>query len=327
MLRTLRIALLLTVSSLLLTPGLAHAQDLGGELGKVGEAYADGYVQPMTNAFGSDLNAGLFRTADVGSGFLPLLPVDVYVGVSASAALLTAADRQFTFEGETIQQSGQTINISASSNKVPTAFGSTSPSGRLVFDYENTPVSEEQSIPPGLVESTVAPFFVPQIGLGSVAGTDVQIRYLPKMSIFDFGVVGVNGLAVRHDLDQWIPVPLPLNIAAQGAWNQVVIEDGGGSEVMNASGWAFNLQASKGVPVLPVVVYGGLQYESFGVDYNYTFEGPLGGTSEFQLSQDAATSQRLIAGVSFTLAVVRVNVDYAVTNHNNVATAGIGVRL
>lgn len=332
MLRALRATLLLTLASLFFTPTLTTAQDLGGELGSVGAAYADGYVQPLTDAFGSDLNAGLFRSADVGNGFVPGLPFNVYLGVSASGALLQDSNKKFVFDGETITSGGQTFDVSADTpnNEVPTVFGDSDPDGQLVFDPQSTPSGVgtlERDIPPALLSTSIAPLIVPQLSVGSVAGTDVQVRYLPSTEYQDYGSVGLTGVALRHDIDQWFPVPVPFNLAAQGAWNQVIIEDSGGSEVMDASGWAFNLQASKGVPVLPVVFYGGLQYESFGVDYEYTFEGPQGGENEISLSQDAATTTRAIAGLSLTLAIIRINVDYSITNGSNVVTGGFGLRL
>lgn len=332
MLRPLRAVLLVTAATLLFTPTLSNAQDLGGELKGLGEVYADGYVQPLTDAMGSDLNGGLFRTADVGNGFLPGLPFDVYLGVGVSGALLQDSNEQFVFEGETITVSEggvtQEVNVSATpDNQVPTVFGDTNPDGQLRFENQATGEVSEQPIPPALVNTSIAPLPVPQLGLGSIAGTDVQVRYLPETDISDYGSVELTGVAVRHDLDQWVPAPLPFNLAAQGSWNQISIDDSDNSEVMDASGWAVNVQASKGVPALPLVLYGGLQYERFDVDYNYTFEGPNGGTNEISLSQDATTSTRGLAGLSLTLAIVRINVDYAVTNGNNVVTGGLGLRL
>ncbi|PSQ86333.1 MAG: hypothetical protein BRD30_09785, partial [Bacteroidetes bacterium QH_2_63_10] len=175
----------------------------------------------------------------------------------------------------------------------------------------------------------------------SVAGTDIQLRYLPTNgSISGYGEISVFGLAVRHDLDQWVPAVLPFNIAVQGAYNRFSLsaeepvgDDSEFQEVLSASGWAFNLQASKGVPVLPLQFYGGLQYETLGIDYNYTFDvedfaqdaevDPIG----VDLSQDAANSVRGIVGFTLTFAVVRFNVDYALGSSQNVLTTGLGVRL
>jgi hypothetical protein len=218
------------------------------------------------------------------------------------------------------------------SGEVPTVLGETEPPGGslVIRDTETGRVVLDQPAPQGLLDTPIAPLVIPQVGVGAVAGTDVQLRYFPKSNLSwggnSYGSVGVFGLAVRHDIDQWFPAPLPINIAVQGAWNQFSLSNDLGAEtqeVLDASGWAFNLQASKGVPVLPVIFYGGLQYENFNVDYSYN----LPNVGEITLSQTAANKFRGLAGVTFTLAVLRFNVDYAVGSASNVVTAGVGVRL
>lgn len=323
------ISLFLLAVGLHLGAPLTQAQDLGGELSAIGEQYADGYVAPLTNAFGADLNAGLFRTANVGDGLIPGLPFNVYLGVSASGAFIPDSQKEFAFEGETITQNGQEVDVYVvtpdNDNQVPTIFGDTDPEGDLVFEEQMTGQTRTEPLPPGLIDFPVAPLAVPQLGIGSVAGTDVQLRYLPPTSISNYGNVGLTGVAVRHDLDQYLPGLTPLSLAAQAAWNEVSVESDD-SEVLNASGWAFNVHASKSLPVVPVTFYGGLQYEKLSVDYNYTFQSPFNGETEIDLSQDAANNVRALAGVSLTLAILRINVDYALSQ-NNTVTAGVGLRL
>lgn len=324
------ISLCVIVVGLLFSAPPSHAQNLSGELSQIGEQYADGYVAPLTDALGADLNGGLFRSADVGDGFIPGLPIDVYLGVSTSGALIPKSKKEFTFEKEQFQQNGRTITVSASTrdNQVPTIFGETNsdPNEELVYTDAATGTEiSRTNIPPGLVDTPVAPVPVPQAGIGTVMGTDVQIRYLPKTSYSNYGNVGLTGLAVRHDLDQYVPGPTPLSLAIQGAWNELAVESEG-SEVLNASGWAFNVQASKSLPVAPITFYGGLQYEDFSTEYNYTLQVPGGVEKEFSISQDATNNVRALAGVTLTLAIVQINVDYALSQ-NNTLTAGIGLQL
>jgi hypothetical protein len=331
-----RLSFFLSILSLLLVPSLSQAQDnqdddLGGALGDVGEAYADGYVQPITDAFGANINSGLFRSADVGSGFIPGLPFNVYLGVSTSGMFISQDQESFDFEGEEIQEQGRTLTVTAEGpdgNQVPTIFGTEDPEADLVFRDEATGrVVDRQTVPAGLTNFPLAPLVMPQLGVGSIAGTDAQIRYLPSTDLSGYGSVGFTGLAVRHDVDQWIPIPLPLNLAVQGSWNQLLLEDAEGNEVLDASGWALNAQASKSVPVLPVTFYGGLQYENFGVDYGYTLTTPGGEDQTVELSQDATTNVRALAGVTLSLFVLQINADYAISNGSNVVSAGVGVRL
>jgi hypothetical protein len=340
--------------SIVLVPSSASAQappqddlsDLGNALQTISEGYADNYVQPITNTFGAGVNAGLFRSADVGNGLIPGFPLNVYLGVNVSGPLTSSLNETFTpfgggTEEFTVQQNGTPRTFVADytgTGDVPTVFGETEPpNGRLVIrDKQTGAIVADARAPQGLLDTPIAPLIIPQLGVGSVFGTDVQVRYFPKSELSfagsSYGTVGVLGLAVRHDIDQWFPVPLPLNLAIQGAWNQFSLEntlDGRNTtqEVLDASGWAVNFQASKGLPVAPITFYGGVQYETFSVDYDYTLPLNNAPDADISLSQDAENTVRGLVGVTFTAAVVRINVDYAIGNEQNIVTTGLGVRL
>jgi hypothetical protein len=77
--------------------------------------------------------------------------------------------------------------------------------------------------------------------------------------------------------------------------------------------------------VAPITFYGGVQYEQFGVDVGYTFQTDAG-TSTVSFDQDASNSVRALAGVSITLAIIQLNVDYALSS-NNTVSAGVGLTL
>jgi hypothetical protein len=234
---------------------------------------------------------------------------------------------------ETFTSNGRTFTVEyTGTGEVPTVLGETDPpGGELVVRDQGGQEVLSAPAPQGLVDTPIAPLVIPQVGVGSVVGTDVQLRYFPKSELSlagsSYGSVGVFGLAVRHDLDQWVPAPLPFNVAVQGAWNQFSLENelgpGATQEVLDASGWAVNLQASKGLPLAPITFYGGLQYETFDVDYDYTLQN----VGDISLSQTAENNVRGLVGVTFTAAVVRINADYAIGDAHNVLTAGFGVRL
>jgi hypothetical protein len=323
--------------------GQDDLSDLGDALQTISKGYADNYVQPVTDAFGAGMNSGLFRTADVGNSFIPGLPVDVYLGVSVSGTFTSSMKTSFEpFGGSTEQftSNGRDFTVDyEGTGEVPTVLGETEPPGPDLVVTEDGTGNEvaRAKAPQGLLDTKIAPIVVPQLGIGSVAGTDLQVRYFPKTTLSggggSYGQVGLFGIAVRHDIDQWIPGPFPLQLAVQGAWNQFSLENdlesGGSSEVLDASGWAFNVQASKSIPVVPVVLYGGLQYEKFNVDYDYKFPLNDGTELDISLSQTAANSFRGLAGLSISIppTPVRINVDYAIGNENNVVTTGLGVRL
>lgn len=305
-----------------------NSDELGDALSSIGQTYADSYTQPITDALGADLNAGLFRTAEVGGeGVIPV--IDVYVGVAGMGAFTSGSASSFAPQDETITtDDGRTLDITYGPDRVPTAFGDESSPGQATISDQN-PLTPDETVdlPRGLINTPVAPLAVPQIGAGTVLGTDAQLRYLPETDISDYGSVSLFGLSVRHSLSQYIPLS-PINLAVQGTWQRLSVSgnvEPNAGEIIDASGWALNAQISKSVPLAPITFYGGVQYEQFGVDVGYTFQTNAG-TSTVSLDQDASNSVRALAGVSITLAIIQLNVDYALSS-NNTVSAGVGLTL
>lgn len=307
--------------------------ELGEALSVVGDQYADAYVQPVTDAFGAGMNAALFRTADGEGGLVPM--VDVYVGVAFTGALMASSDKSFLPQDETVVVDGTEFDVNyvdgtGGQPSVPTAFGSTNtPDGQILIEQNGVEVARAQ-LPPGLADTPVAPLPIPQLGVGTLFGTDAQLRFLPKTRIKSYGTVSLFGVAMRHSISQYLPLS-PVSIAVQGAWNQITLEDRTiEGDVLDASGWAANLQVSKSF--LVATLYGGLQYESFGVDYSYRFNptgnGLLGGGEPIPVtvSQDASNTVRGLLGVTGNVGPVRINADYALSA-NDVLTLGLGVKL
>lgn len=320
---------LLTLALLSAAPAQAQdADDLGDALNSIGQQYAENYTQPVTDAFGANMNAGLFRTAEVGGeGVIPV--VDVYVGVAAMGALTSGSKTAFQLNQDQVQtDEGRTLTITYPDGDLPTVFGEeTSPGNAVISDEDPLTPDETVELPPGLLNTPIAPLAVPQIGAGTVMGTDAQLRFLPETSISDYGSVSLFGLSVRHSLSQYIPLS-PVNLAVQGTWQTLSVsgtEDSNNpGEIVEASGWTLNAQISKSIPVAPITFYGGLQYEQFGVDVEYIFQTEEVGTSTIAFNQDAANNVRALAGVSFTLAILNINVDYALSSTNTVS-AGVGL--
>ncbi len=321
---------LIALALLASTPVQAQNTDeLGDALSSIGQQYADNYTQPVTDALGANLNAGLFRTAEVGGeGMFPV--IDVYVGVAAMGAFTAGSETAFQLDQDQVPtEDGQTLTITYPSGDLPTVFGQeTSPGEAVISDGNDLTPDETVDLPPGLLNTSVAPLVVPQVGAGTVLGTDAQLRFLPETSISDYGSVSLFGLSVRHSLSQYIPLS-PVNLAVQGTWQSLSLSGSEDSnnpgEIVDASGWVLNAEISKSVPVAPITFYGGLQYEQFGVDVDYRFQTDAG-SSTISLDQDAANSVRALAGVSLTLALIQVNIDYALST-NNTVSAGVGLTL
>lgn len=324
-----------TLAALLILPLLtalpAQAQnsdELANALSSIGQQYATNYTRPVTDALGADMNAGLFRTAGFdGTGLLPV--IDVYVGVSVAGAFTAGSPDAFQLNNDVIEANGRTLRIEYPDQDLPTAFGETaSPGTAALIDQETGMQVGEVTLPGSIINTPIAPLVVPQVGVGTVLGTDAQVRYLPEIGYNDYGSISLFGVAVRHSLSQYIPLS-PVSIAVQGSWQRLSLSGREDSrnpgEIVDASGWALNAQVSKDVPVLPITFYGGVQYEKFGVDVNYTFSAN-GEMATVRYEQDAANNVRALAGVSLTLALFKVNVDYALSS-NNTVSAGVGLTL
>jgi hypothetical protein len=322
---------LLILTFLAATPAQSQNSDeFAGALSSIGKTYAQNYARPVTDALGADLNAGLFRTAKVGGeGIFPV--IDIYVGVTGMGVLTSGLEDAFQIqENDKFESGGNTFVIDYPENTdFPTVFGDKDFSERADIrrNSEDGPKVGDVGLPPGLLDTPIAPLAVPQIGVGTVAGTDAQLRYLPETSISDYGSVSLFGLSVRHSLSQYIPLS-PVDLALQGTWQTLSLsgsEPPNAGEVVDASGWALNAQVSRSIPAAPITFYGGVQYEQFGVDVNYTLQTDVG-SQDISFSQDASNSVRALAGVSVTLAIIQLNVDYALGSTNTVS-AGVGLTL
>ena len=322
-----------------LLAGSAAAQDdLGDALRDVGADYAELYVQPMVDAFGADINSGLFRSASVGAGLIPL--VDVSVGVKGFGTILPESaqtlsleytrNETFTVEGEEFE-----VPVTYTIDDAPTAFGETSP-GTVTASVNETverngreyTIDEERSfdVLPGLVNTRIAPLLVPQASVGSsLIGTDLTLRYLPEVSLGDYGAFNMFGVGVRQEVGQYIPL-LPFSVSAQVMYQKLGISGAEDNDIVSATAWAGNVAVSKSLLLL--TVYGGLQVERTSVDVEYLFQPRNADLPSQTIAFDlqGKNNFRALAGLSLSLGLFNVHADYSL-GELNVLTAGVDVVL
>lgn len=323
-----------TVFAIAILSGSVAAQDLPLNLSSVSSEYSRLYVAPLVDAYGANINAGLFHSAKVGGGIIP--KVDIYVGVKVFGALLPS-DRSLSLSYQTEEVfigpdgSRYVVPVVYDIENAPTVFGETE-GGQVTASAsftttDGTVINEtaSMSVLPGLINTPVAPLVVPQVGLGSVAGTDILVRYLPTVSTDTYGKISFRGFGVRHSISQYLPV-FPANLSAQFVYQRFSVEDASEHQTVLANAWAGNVAISKSLAVL--TVYGGLQVEKTHVEVDYAYDTgiPELGTQEIRFAEDAQNRFRVIAGVTLTPGPLQVNVDYAVGAMNTVS-AGIGISL
>ncbi|MGO9481293.1 MAG: DUF6588 family protein [Candidatus Kryptoniota bacterium] len=307
----------------------ANAQNLSSNLGKVGAQYGQAYVAPAINAFAVDLNSGLFHSASVG-GALPF-GLSLYVGVQASGAFIPSSDKSFnlTYQ-DTINEPGLgKVPATYAVKNAPTIFG-----GKQKGSVTITPgtpsyplgMSLLEPTIGGLISTSIAPLPIPQIGIGSLFGTDAVIRYLPEVKYGGLGDVQFFGFALRHDISRYIPL-CPVDLALQIGFQNFQVKDTSGSNLFKMSAFAANLEVSKTFAIL--TVYGGLQVENSKTDVSYIYTPPSNlGLSPIPISFSLTGKNkfRALLGLDLGLGVLTINADYSF-GAINVATAGIGVTI
>ena len=317
--------LITTTVMLLVVSCFADAQNLGSDLAKVAKPYGQAYVTPLVNAFGTDMNSGLFHTADVG-GTLPF-GLKLYVGVQVGGTLVSSSDKSFNLgfhDTSYVPIGGVTTKVFSFDTVInaPTVFGSKD-KGTLRRTYMVNGLSHTDSIQTiAGFNVPIVPVPIPQASLGSLFGTDLTVRYLPQIKLSDFGKVQLFGWALRHSVSQYIPL-IPVDIAIQLGFQNLSLKDTAGSNIFKLSTFAANVEVSKTLAIL--TVYGGLQMESSKVDVNYIFIPP-GQTAQHipvSFSVTGKNKFRALLGLDLGLGPLAINADYSVGAISAV-TVGLG---
>jgi len=324
----------------------AAAQDLGESIERVGMEYATAYVHPLVNAFGADVNGGLFHAAKFGGGMVP--KVDLYVGVKIFGAFVPERDRALNLQYEAparIQApdgNAYDVTVRYDITDAPTIFGrneagtvtahvheTVSPGADGTYGTADDIVIDEEEtleLVPGLINTGIAPLLIPQLRLGTLYGTDVMIRYFPRMDHVEFGSLGFFGLGVRHEVSQYLP-SAPVDLSVQLVRQKLSVRDLDDDQILAANMFAAALVASKSASV--ATLYGGLQLESTRVKVDYVFspdDEELIEPQEISFSLTGRNRFRVVAGGALTIGPVVINADYSVGSIN-VVSAGIGLSL
>jgi hypothetical protein len=155
------------------------------------------YLKPYANAFGADLNGGWYNTAKVHK----TLGFDLTFTINT--AIVPKADKSMDVTqlglNYTLPPVGNIMapTIAGKNEKGPQLNYTTTVGGKTVpITSFNTPKGTGVGVIP-------APMI--QLGIGIVKETEIIGRYVPKMSVLDYGSVDMWGFGIKHSLKQWIP--------------------------------------------------------------------------------------------------------------------------
>jgi len=264
-----------------------HSQTIDDHLttlveGAYGKAYMEGYMQPLSTALGTSLGGALFHRAYT-KGF-PRFDV----GLSAVYVPIPNTEKSFK----------SPYNIPGYGNVVvPTVFGTDKPAT------------------PGAIPGAKKDFFalpVLHANIGLMANLEASVRFA-TLDVDYLGKLTVVGGALKYGLSDLIPIPMfPLDFSIQAAYHKFTL-----GEILDAGTFSMNFQTSYSIPLLPFDVYGGVGIDNSSMTVKTAELVSGSGLGDVDIS--GKNKLRCNAGVSFTLLVLNVHVDYNLGEYNSVA--------
>ena len=323
-----KLRILSTMILSLIASQFISAQDFG-DLIKGSAADANylikGYTTPAIKTFASGLSQGWYNTADTHKFF----GADLTISIAMIGA--PSSDKKFTVDNSkltTIQLDG----TSAGKGTIPTFFGSSKNTGQTLSlksdPSSTTPVPSGVDIPISRI-----PMPVVHLGFSIPKGTDIKVRFIPTLDLGGSGKLGLFGVAVQHDIKQWLPgvKELPFSLSALVGYtkfsSEVELDDTNKANVgsFDVSSTTIQVLISKKITVL--TFYGGVGYDiakgglkvkgTYDLGNSQTVTDPINFTS-------TANAPRLTAGMRLKLGPITFHGDYTVKEYSAI-TAGFGI--
>lgn len=293
------VVVLVTLALLLAWPASGRAQTT---LEQAIEQYSGdavkGYIQPVADMFGANMNAGFYQSAAVPkTGFVFAFDL---IGM---ASLVGDAQKTYTAKAPPGFTPGEF--------KTATIFGG---KGTEISHAIQTALKYKGS--DGIFNTSLFPLFAPQITIGSVFGTVAIVRYmaLPKIGDDKVPTISLLGIGVRHSISQYLG-DIPLDLAAGVYYSRFSAGD-----LITYNGLSIGAHASKTLSVL--TLYGGVAFEKSSLNLKYTSTDPLVPAS-VDISLDGANKFRATAGLKIQLAFFKIFADANLGSVTNFS-GGIG---
>lgn len=331
-----RAACLAVVLATVGTAGGLSAQDVEGAITELAEENGKLYAHPVVSGFGAGLNSGWFRGAS------PRRPFSFDFSILAAGAFAPEADETFTPDFTSATEflrdvTGKTYTNPYGTETTPTAVGSGpgteyQPQGEyrddIIANESVTGVSVDDatlSFPQGL-DIPAVPLLLLQGAAGLPLGTEVVVRFIPSVEVSeDVGSLQAFGVGALHSVSQWLPAPLPVDVAVGGGIQSFEVGD-----YLEADARQVSLVVSKNLAVLTLFAAGTL--EESEVDISYTVSNPDGDPTlppdgtELAVSDEGDNSSRLTVGFGLDLLVLKLNAEYSFAEYPVVAaTLGLGI--
>lgn len=273
----------------------ALGQEIGDYISKYTAENGKGYMQPLADVFGADLNSGLFQGSK-------LSPAGFHLTIGVKGVMARIGDDMRTFKATTEEPFSPTQTAT-----VPTIFGkdeavSVTGVGGTVYNF------------PGGFDMDMMPLVIPQATIGTLLGTEATVRYFMANLGDDIGDLKLAGIGVRHSISQYLPL-LPIDLSV-GYFTQKFSV----GEVVEAQAVYYGAQVGKTLGIL--CLYGGAGYESTEVTVTYDQEKDVK-SSRVSFDMKSEDQLRFTVGVGLNLVFLKIHADYNIASQKTLC-AGIG---
>ncbi len=294
------------------------------------ERYTNDYLSPALEGAMYSFSNGWYNSADS----KPLGGFEI--SIIANMSSFKNKQDKTSFVMNTADYENLLFDDLSTSKTVSTALGDLE--GIMVFVESEivpgNPIRADFELPSGLASENIN--FIPsafvQASVGLIKGTELKVRFLPKITADDVSV-GLYGFGVQHDFTKHLPADkiLPVAISAvigythlDGTYDftntNIIAGDSQRIDyVMNT--WVFQAVVSTKLPVINF--YGGLGYLTGKAETDilgtYIVQaGPFQTTytDPFSVSKDVSGVTANI-GTKIKLGFFRFNVDYTIAEFNN----------
>ncbi len=279
-----RCCILLLMASVMLFPAanVRTQTDVEDAIKQLSADNVRGYVQPLMNGFGANMNSGWYHSAEISEMGLHFQFQIVGMGT-------------FIGDGEKTYDAVPPLPYDQTPVQTATLFGGpgsavTDTSTGLTYHFQN-----------GQVKTSIIPFGTLQATIGNVYGTQAIIRYVPFPERDEFPKVTMWGIGVRHSISRYLP-DFPASLAAGFFYQKLSVGD-----IMDAHAISFGGQISKSYSVF--TAYGGLQYETSTLTLSYTNKST---GVPVNVDLNGENHVRATAGVGLKLVILDLNADISI---------------
>ena len=254
---------------------------------------AEGYLGPLRDALGASLNSGLFMYAGVPQNGL-------HIRLDFRGMLVNFDDDDRTFHATTDAFGEETTA------DVPTVIGNED-----AVQVSDPNGSGATYTFPGGFDIDRFGLAVPQLTVGSIAGTEAIGRYVAvETGDNEIGDIKLLGLGLRHSLSSYIE--LPVDLAVTGFWQKLEI----GDDFIEATATTFGGQVGKHFGILGA--YAGLSYDSIDMDVHYDtdLEGEEG---TVDVEFEKKSTGHLTLGATLSLGILHLNGELNQASNTSIA--------